>query len=80
MRFAKTLDGNAALLFYLDDGYLVIDPARLDEVMQVLERTFGTIGMELNAAKTNVWTPPGSLSPRLMRPGAWTPSGAWADT
>ena len=67
LRFARSLDAKAALFFYLDDGYLVVNPAHAEEVLKFLQDTFKGIGSELNLEKLKVRARDASTVPVQLR-------------
>jgi hypothetical protein len=57
LKFAKEADSDAALLFYMDDGYLHVDPQHADILVDNLVAEFRKVGVELNLTKLQVRTP-----------------------
>ena len=63
LAFARSLDANAHLLFYLDDGYLVIQADHLEAVLDHMEQLFRSVGMEFNRSKLKIWARPEIVVP-----------------
>lgn len=68
LAYARSLDPAAALAFYLDDGYLVIDAMHAPQVLDKLRAEFAQVGLELNDAKVKVWARPGLSIPEALQP------------
>jgi len=61
----RAADPDALVLSYLDDVYLVTTPERAHAAAAAAARLMGEVGLELNGAKTKVWTP----TPETAVPG-----------
>ena len=55
LNMARSVDPTADLLFYLDDGYLVMDADRLMDVLALLAQSFACVGLTLNESKIAIW-------------------------
>ena len=55
LQFARSLDPNAGLYMYLDDIYILADPAYIHTVMDFAVEAFGSIGLEVKPSKTQAW-------------------------
>ena len=53
----RTRDPEALVLSYLDDVYVVTAPEHAARALEAAARLLGEVGLELNGAKTKVWTP-----------------------
>ena len=67
LRFARSLDANADLFFYLDDGYLAVSPAHVERIFKFFEDAFKKVGCEVNLGKLKVWARDASIIPEPLR-------------
>ena len=68
LAFAKSLDPNAALYFYLDDGYIVATGDAIQQILRHLQITFDKVGVQLNISKLQSWSADASVVPEALRP------------
>ena len=59
---ARARDDSAEVLFYLDDGYIVVAPEHASHIYNFLKARFEHVGLHLNTEKTQAWT----LRPETM--------------
>ena len=59
MQQLRMVDPMAKVYSYLDDTYLVVAKEHAALALAGLEEAFGRIGLQLNPAKTKVWSPAG---------------------
>ena len=55
LALARALDPEASMYMYLDDGYIVAEPAAMEPILTRIRVAFGHYGLALNEAKLQVW-------------------------
>ena len=66
LREAQRIDPDSHFYMYLDDGYLVIKPHLIEQIMGMLVDAFAVAGVTLNWTKFKIWAEdPSALSERL---------------
>ncbi len=66
----QAFDDKAVVLSYLDDVYAVVSAEHAQRAIGEAERIFAKIGLQLNAAKTRMWSPDTTAAGRSGLPRA----------
>ena len=53
----RAKDANARVLSYLDDVYIVVSASEASAALDTVRELFAPLGLELNSAKTQAWSP-----------------------
>ena len=68
LNFARGLDPESGLYFYLDDGYLIVRADAVESVLQRLKQEFGELGVKIKESKLQAWRRDLERLPASLRP------------